>query len=159
MPQSITEEDKVHEEWYKARPSLEDLPEFMHHLAEDYQHDYGTICHAIAASAVAAARAMDKSPSGGITGFQAGCVMWEMIRHWMYDGQQKYLRLVDYDDLLYPQYEEKFRSITPETWKWLQKEAEKKLAEPNEFVHPNVRSHWQRIVNGEIPFGFTVRDD
>ena len=36
--------------------------------------DYGTVCHAIALSAVA------RTAQGGITGFQAGAVMWEFIK-------------------------------------------------------------------------------
>lgn len=46
------------------------------------EHDYGTICVAIGAIAAAAARAADRSPNGGITGFQAGAVFWEFTRAW-----------------------------------------------------------------------------
>lgn len=64
---SITEQDKIHEEWYKeaSEMTLENLPEFLRKLTEDYSHDYGTICHAISAAAAAAAWAVEKSPCGG----------------------------------------------------------------------------------------------
>ena len=84
---TITEEMKIHEEWYKQakEQTLETLPAFLNHLINDYGHDYGTICHAIAAGAIGAAYALERSPQGGITGFQAGCIMWCFIRHWNYD--------------------------------------------------------------------------
>ncbi len=101
-PIKITEEMGVHKDWYKQaeKQTLESLPEFMRHLLSDYQHDYGTICHAVAACAVGAAWAANSAPHGGITGFQAGAVMWEFIRHWKYDGQDKPLQLLDWENAL-----------------------------------------------------------
>lgn len=160
--QQITEEQKVHEAWYADAKSmtLDKIPEFMRHLAEDYGHDYGTICHAIAASAIAAASAMDSSAAGGITGFQTGAVMWEFISHWMhYEG--KPLRLINYQDMLYPQYREKFLQISAETWKWLQEEAKKLIAtaEPDGYCHPDVERHWKSIAAGVVPFGYAVEQE
>ena len=42
--QVITEEEKVHEQLYEQakEQTLATLPEFLRHLAQDYQHDYGT---------------------------------------------------------------------------------------------------------------------
>ena len=52
MRQPITEEDNMQEQLYKdaREQTLETLPEFLRHLTED---DDDTICHAIAAGAVA----------------------------------------------------------------------------------------------------------
>ena len=58
--------------------------------------DYGTVCHAIALSAVATAWAANKTAQGGITGFQAGAVMWEFIKNWSYSSNKTGMRLVDY---------------------------------------------------------------
>ena len=66
---------------------------------------------------------------GGITGFQAGCVMWQIIRHMNYENNKCGLRLLDMDNLLYPQYEYKFHSIDSDIWKAVQKEAENKIYE------------------------------
>ncbi|MDO5540568.1 MAG: hypothetical protein Q4F83_10950 [Eubacteriales bacterium] len=131
MKQVITEEMKIHEEWYKeaADMTMEKLPEFLRHLTEDYQHDYGTICHALSAGAVATAWAMDKTPCAGITGFQAGFVMWGFIQHWQYPHNCCGLRLLDMDNLLYPQYEDKFHTISRDTWEKVQKEAAERIAE------------------------------
>ena len=75
----ITEDMYLQDEWYKRGKSMkpEDFPEFFRELTEDYEHDYGTVCHAMAAIGLAAMRAFDRSEGarGGITGFQAGCVM------------------------------------------------------------------------------------
>lgn len=46
----INETDGIHEQWMPVAQemTMEGLPEFLRHLTEDYHHDYGTICHAIA---------------------------------------------------------------------------------------------------------------
>ena len=119
---SITEEMKVHEKWYKESKeiNMDTLPEFLRALTEDYGHDYGTICHAIAAGSIATARAMD----GGITGFQASAIMWQFIREWNYSNNKTGLKIVDYDNFLYPQYAERHgKTISSSTWAALQKEA------------------------------------
>lgn len=86
----ITEKDNkdIIDGWFKAakEQTLETLPSFMNHILNDYTHDYGTICHALTACAIGAAYAGDKSKQGGITGFQAGCIMWDFIRHWNHES-------------------------------------------------------------------------
>lgn len=153
--QSIKEEQGVHKDWYReAREmTLDQLPDFVRRLTTTYQHDYGTICHAIAAAAVAACWAVERSPTGGITGFQASCVMWEFCRQWMQWGQEP-RRLIDYSNLLYPQYEDKFRTISKETWEWAQTEA-RRLLQEREGVE-TVRAHWRLIAAGVVPFDLRV---
>lgn len=155
--QSITEEMGVHKEWMAEakKQTPETLPTFIKKLTEDYNHDYGTICHAIAAAAIGAANAVNHSPNGGITGFQAGAVMWEMIRGWGVWGEGP-KRMTQYEHMLYPQYESDFRKISKSTADWLKTEAKKKLSEDGETAHRNVRDHWVKIAEGWIPFSYTV---
>lgn len=160
--QNITEKDKVHEDWYKEakEQTLETLPEFLKHLMEDYGHDYGTICHALASGAVATSHAMNRHSNGGITGFQAGAVMWEYMAHW--NGIKPPAKLVKYDDMLYPQYENKFaKTISKDTWEHLQTEAKKQISEINSEYPPrhNVIKHWTSIVEGIIPFGYKIESE
>src|SRR6266550_4316712 len=56
----ITESMHVHEAWYDEAQKMtaEQLPAFIQHLLTDYDHDYGTICHAVAAAAIAGAQAI-----------------------------------------------------------------------------------------------------
>lgn len=159
--QAITEEDQKHLEWYEeARGmTLEKLPEFLRKLSEDYSHDYGTCVHMIAASAIAAAWAMNNTPSGNITGFQASCVMWEFIQRWG-GYERKPLRLLDYSNMLYPQYDHHFdKTISKETWKWLQEKAKENYDERGDGTHPNVVMHWVSIIENKIPFGFSVKEE
>ena len=147
--------------WGEARKqTLETLPAFLSKLANDYQYDYGTICDALAMAAVGAAWAMDKSPQGGTTGFQSGFVMWRFIQHWT--GREGPLRLVNYENMLYPQYDHEFeRTIPPATFKWLQEQAQAKLdkaalAAKGDSPAPRVVQHWQSIVKGKVPFGYKL---
>ena len=142
------------------KQNLATLPKFLRHLSEDYTHDYGTICHAMAIGGEAAMWAMNKGSQGGITGFQAGAVMWEFIRSWMFSSNKTGLRLTDNDHFLYPQYAYEFdRGMSKETWAALQKEAQTLLAANEEFVAKSVMAHWQSIADGNIPFDYFVRTE
>jgi hypothetical protein len=158
--EQITEEMNIQSDWYKEAKNItaEALPTFIKHLTEDYGHDYGTICHALAAAAIAGVYAIENSPTGGITGFQAGAVMWEFILHWMYESSKDNpRRLLDYEKMLYPQYAHEFTQISKETWNWLQERAQKQLNE-HEAMCPAVKEHMERIVSGTVPFGFTLEE-
>ena len=64
-----------------------------------------------------------------------------------------------YDNMLYPQYEEKMdKTIRKSNWDYIQSEAKKNL-ENTPYAHPNVIKHWQSIVDGIVPFGYRVIDD
>ena len=155
--QAISEEMGVHKDWPEEARKVKDLDElvaFAKRLGEDYEHDYGTICHATSAVILAAGHAFD-STYGGITGFQAGCVMWGFVREWLH--QKGPLKLVKYEDMLFPQYDEELEKTIPqETWRWLQREAKERLA-ANGSMADAVRKHMQSIADGKVPFGYTVR--
>jgi hypothetical protein len=158
MMEHKTDELKLHAQWQAEAKemTLEKLPEFLQRLSE-HEHDYGTICRAIAAAGIAAMWAVERGPQGGITGFQAGCIIWDVIEGWgSFDKGPK--RMQCYHTMLYPQYEHAFRCISASTWEWLQKEAEKNLGERN-GVDPKVAAHWQSIVDGAVPFGYRIEKD
>lgn len=100
---------------------------------------------------------MNNDPHGGITGFQAGAVMWEFVRNWMHeDGPMK---LVKYDNMLYPQYEDNFdKVISKETFSYLQEKAKENLENRNGAAS-RVIDHWQSIVDGNVPFGYKIKED
>lgn len=161
--EAITEKDnEIFDQWFKdaANQTVETLPDFMNHILKDYHHDYGTICTAIGACAIAAAWAANASPQGGITGFQAGAVMWAFIRNWNFRRNKCGLKIMDYDDMLYPQYEEKFdKIITHRLMENLVNEAKQRLSNISEEhpVHPEVKAHWEQIAAGIPPFGYQVK--
>ena len=146
MREQITEEMKIHEVWYKEAKNmtLEGLPEFINHLMNDYEHDYGTICHAMTAGGIATMEAINNSDQGGITGFQdprnidnivakRGALFMAGAIIWRYRNNKTGLKLVDYDNFLYPQYEENFRkTIGACTWAAIQKEAATQIKEADE---------------------------
>lgn len=157
--ETVTEEMHPEKAWFEeaCKMKMKDLPAFMDRMLNGYNHDYGTVCRAVAACAIAAAWAA--SDVAGLTGFQAGFVMWDFIKNWTKSGNETGLMLVDYDNMLYPQYEERFdKTISKTTWERIQKVAKEKL-EKESFVSMRVLAHWKSIVNGEVPFGYRVVDD
>jgi hypothetical protein len=171
MKKEITEKnEEIIEGWYEEAKKirLSTLVPFIEKLFLEYSHDYGTICHAIAASAIAAAWVANADEDqGGITGFQAGAVMWEFIQHWSLELKNKPLRLLNYENMLYPQHSKEFEKlISRDAADWLKKEAERKLTEDAKNriagkprAHPAVFEHWTLIAEGKIPFGYTVKKE
>lgn len=159
--EKITEEKGLHKEWYERakEQTLDTYEDFVEEILS-YDHDYGTICHALTAIAIAMIWVVERAGNYGLTGFQGSCIMWEFIKNWSYTDNKTGLKLLDYDKLLYPQYEENFEKIiTRDTWKALQNEAIEKLySSRGSEVHHKVRDHWISIIRGEVPFGFKVKD-
>lgn len=156
--QPVTEEDEIHKDWWDEAKdvTMETLAAFIDHLMNDYAHDYATIVHAMAAGMRAAFYAMDNADQGGITGFQAGCLAWEIFGDLAsLDGPA---RLLEYKKLLYPQYAESFQTVRPSTWAWVQTEAQR-LLQASGPVHSEVRQHWEAIVAGTVPFGLRVETE
>jgi hypothetical protein len=162
MALKIDENTKVTDLFYlQARDmTLENLPAFINELLSKYKHDYGTICHAFAAGAIATMWAMNKDEKqGGITGFQGSAIMWEFITHWDDQYADKPLKLINYEHMLYPQYAYDFEKVISEaTWNWLKENAQKKL-EDNPGVHESVKEHWRKIATGFVPFGYKVESE
>lgn len=137
--------------------SFEDLCNFIKYIKDNCNTGYGVAPRSIAQAMLGVGWYL--SSIFGITGFQASCVMWDVIVDSQYPHNKTGLKIVDFDDMLYPQYERKFdKIISHETWEALQKEAKKSLEENTVCVHPDVRAHWQSIVDGNVPFDFTVED-
>lgn len=163
------------------------LVEFLKDVRDNYNTDYGTAPRAIAQASVATAWYL--ASVFGITGFQAGFVMWDFIRDWQYRNNECGLKIIDYDNMLYPQYEYKFTEKTISKWQWeaLQKQAKKELDRIQEtvesynrnqaegmedfinkegrdwvetdFCNVRVLNHWKSIVEGKVPFGYRVVED
>lgn len=138
--------------------TFDDLVAFLKDIEENYGDGYGEAPRSMAQACVAVGAYF--SNVYGITGFQASFVMWDFIRDWAFNDNECGLKLVDYDDMLYPQYEYNFEKvISAETWEALQKTAKAKLDEEDGFVCGSVRNHWQSIVDGHVPFGYVVKED
>lgn len=152
-------EFEVKEQLEKERKnikSFDDLVAFLQRVKDNCNTGYGTAPRAIAQAALATAWFL--SSDFGITGFQASFVMWDFIRDWLYSYNECGMKIVDYDDMLFPQYEHKYeKTIRSDVFEALQKAAKKKLEE-TEYAHPAVIKHWKSIADGNVPFGYVVRD-
>jgi hypothetical protein len=131
LNESSDEFKKIKKQWYDRahKATIETLPALLMELTEKYRHDYGTICHAVSVAAIASAWAVCHSPQGGITGFQAGCIMWDFIREWNYSSNETGLCIIDYDNFIYPQYADQYdKTMSLDTWNAIQEKAKKELS-------------------------------
>jgi len=154
---------QLRDNWMEAASkvkSLEAFEKFYKKLCA-HEHDYGTIVHAVSALGIAGCWLMEHSPQGGITGFQAGCVMWDLVRGWMPEYKDGHLKILDYDDLLWPQNLDRFQHIIPkEVAEELHKKAKKEVKEHKrgKDCSEAVYDHWVKIANSWLPDFITMRD-
>lgn len=106
---------------------------------------------------VATLDTLDRQPQGGITGFMHEWIVKMFMVKELYPDSRCGVRVLDLDDMLYPQNREMFMTVDSETWATLQGMAlEKSRMHPG--AHPDVMAHWQSIVDGKVPFGMVVRE-
>ncbi len=135
--------------------SFDDLVAFLQRVKDNCNTGYGTAPRAIAQAALATAWFL--SSDFGITGFQAGFVMWDFIRDWQCSDNECGMKILNYDDMLYPQCDYKFdKVISKDTFEALQKKAWNLWNDRG--AHPAVEKHWESIIHGEVPFGYKVKD-
>lgn len=148
--------DELKEE-RKNIATFDDLINFLRNVKDNYNCEYDEAPRAIAQATLAVAEFL--SNEFGTTRFQDGVVMWDFIRDWLYDGNECGMSLIDYDNMLYPQYTSRFqKTIKPDTFKALQKKAKKLIETDGKHASPRVIEHWKSIVAGEVPFGYVVRE-
>jgi len=88
---------------------------------------------------------------------QAEQLGWLLVRDLFLVGGSP-LRLINYAELLHPQYEEKFTTIPPATWAEVQQHARTMLTHPlAQYASEEARRHWQSIADGNVPFGLKVQ--
>ena len=83
----------------------------------------------------------------GVTGFQASCADMDFLRRTR--SMENGFSIVNYENLLYPQYfdDEHFPTkemLIEQNKKWLAEAAQKKIAE-NAGAHPDVIAWWKHI--------------
>ena len=147
------EKDKTVLETWKERANEVNTPneltDFVTSLINDYEHDYDTIVHAMWAAMLAAGNVINRSTQSGITGRQAKFIAWSAMDD-LRGSVEGPKRILAYEDLLYPQYDDKFNTISEETHKWLIKKAEELLRKESN-PHPDVKERWKMIASGSLP--------
>lgn len=124
--------------------STEELLSIMSVLI-DREHDYGSAVYAISLSTLAAFNYA--SGKLGITGFQASCTDLDFLRR--NRRLDNGFCIINYNDLLYPQYRHKFKTyeqLLEDNKQRLGEAAIERLKEtPN--AHPEVISHWKMLAS------------
>ena len=140
----------------KKISSPEELSNFIKRLS-DYQHDYGTIVYACAAARMAAWRVVDKSPQGGITGFQAGCVMWETVKD-LGRFSEGPLKILDFDNIRFPQYDDSWGVSLSRKSAAVLSERAKSFLDNNRDCNKSVLTRNKNIAAGKFPAFVTITD-
>lgn len=139
-------EKEMREEKAPRFNEIEELDEYIKSLV-DRRHDYGTCVYAMSLAAVASFNFVARKL--GVTGFQASCADLDIIRRTR--SIKGPFILLNGEDMLYPQYnlEERLKEAMNEWKDWLSEQAEQKLSEDLEYVHPDVIKHWKALTGKE----------
>lgn len=152
----------------------EDLKKFADKLIEHCDNLEGPDLYeetANATTALAHAAVEMCAEQFGLSGFQVGCIMWGIIDKLNMSEHDCGMKLLNYDYMLYPQYEDHFeKTIDLETWIKMQEKASEnyneylsekaRLENGDEYAFPaskKVAAHWRSIIDGNVPFGFKVK--
>lgn len=140
---------------YEGREKVKTIEEFEKLLIDVKadSRDYGAIVEACSVMMNASFNLLNP----GISGFQAGCLMWMMIKKYGMYGDDSMLSIRDFREIIYPQMGYKFRSIPKDFWQQAQDLAKKQLIDFK--GSESVKKHMETVANGQIPFGLIVSDD
>lgn len=154
--------DYILDKYNDKLKDMDSINAMISEIIKDFNHDYGAAPRTIGAGLICIANYLCSAM--GLTGFQTSCMMWDFIRGFNLRNNKCGAKLVNYDDMLYPQYDYKFqKTISEDVWKNLQEEAKKLLNDSDGYVisyaHSDVIHHWKSIVDGVVPFGYTVTEN
>jgi hypothetical protein len=155
----VSEDDKdIIDSWYKRAREVtpETFGDFINELLHGYDLDYGAKIHAAAACTIAMFIACDDIFS--FSGFQSSASIMQVLYKLNYPYNKTGIRVIDYDNMLYPQYEDTFRSIPRKTWKLIRKRADELIEENRSTADPSVLHHWMNISFGGVPFEYYISD-
>ncbi len=126
----------------------------------EMEHTYDSACHATAAMALHAARRM--ASRLGLSGFQAGFVDLQFVSHWRFDDEDVPFGIMDFSQLLYPQYDDDApRRISKATFERLRELARERLNEAPKglkFASERVLERWRLIAGGNLPICTTIKE-
>ena len=125
--------------WPNTRKELDAVLDVL----ESRGHDYGTCVYAVSIAAYSAECYMHSKL--GTTGFQAGCVDFDVLRRSR--GIKGPFILLKLEDHLYPQYDlhAKLDEMIDTNIEWLQQEAKRKLVQIGDKGHPEVLARLKKL--------------
>ena len=142
------------------------LSNFLKALQES-PHTYGTIVDAVVEGMLATFRMLDQSKSGGITGFQASCILSSFINKFYTHG--KPFVLVDLSSLVFSKKsltDILDNELTLESRNWFKKEAQRLLDSQNDHLakypmnaddktpYRKRKEYWEKLIKTGLPPGF-----
>jgi len=151
----------LYEEWKakaNAVQNLEDFSVFFKELTEQSQ-SYDSAVWASSLLSLAAFKAFNRSPQGGISGFQLGFVAGGYLRELMHiDGPVSLLKV---EDLLFPHKADKYIArLDKESHTWLREQAKKNLVNPAfSDMHEDCREHYEKLIEGWLPEHVVLVDE
>ena len=151
-----------HRKWLeKAKHvSREELPSFIDEIMEKGD-GYSDLIYAVSSCCIATMSVCGK----GMTGYQASWVPLIFLQNVNGVGTKVGFKVVDYDNMMYPQYEDYFNvTLSRDMMEALQEEAVERLGEyadrPNDdkMIAPSVLKHWIKLASGTPPYGLNVEE-
>lgn len=121
--------------------TIEELTEYIESLVNK-NHDYGTCVYAMSMASIATFRYI--SSKLGVSGFQASCADLDFISRTR--GYKLGFMLINYEDLLYPQYKHRVPTWDSLTIKHAEKLAEAAKKQLDGQLHPDVRARFLEII-------------
>lgn len=143
----------LYEEWKAKADAVQNLEDFKAFFKELTEHNqsYDSVVWACSLISVAAFKAFNRSPQGGITGFQLGYVGGGYLREIMH--LQGPVFMLKAEDLLLPHKAHNYIArLDKESHTWLRETAKERLADPElQDIDDDFKEHYQKLAEGWLP--------
>lgn len=154
------ETDGLKEQLTTEREGIEtfwDLMNFLQNVQEQHMTDYDEKFVSISQAMLATGYYL--ASLSGTDEYQDYQIMWEIVRDITFYNNICGLQILNFDDMLNPKAGVMFEKTIPsEVFELLQKTAQNLLDNTSE-PDPDDVEHWKSIVDGKVPFGYTVKEN
>lgn len=146
--------------------SIEEIPNFINELINSVDWEinddgYANIIKVMYISMMATFYGVNNSENGNITGSQVQTLAWKLFMKLMGIEEGTPLKMINYEGMLNPYNGSYFdKIIDKEFFEWLQNKARELLKDNNcSPTDSDIIVHLLKIVDGEVPFGYTLKEE
>lgn len=152
---NIMTEYEIQKKLYERASHVKNINDFCSFL-EDIEHsNYDFSFSVYAALAIMRSAHNLIAKKFPLTISQASWIGVELLKY--FGSIQGPIKILEWKNMLYPQYEEKFdKIITKDIFQILRFYAKNELEKEQGL--PHIREHWKSIVAGKVPFGYEIKE-
>lgn len=138
---------------------LEEIPGFVREVIEKFELEGIQKCNLAVITSIALLKNFVEGKLFDMSESEFEQTKWLLLKSLFPDLGDGPISIMKWNTLLVPSGESYFKSISPEAFETIQQSARLLLDMHNSgsrTYEPEQIKHWENIINGEVPFGYTI---